>query len=107
VGDHVLREAALRMTATLRTGDTLGRWGGDEFLVVVERLADPQEAVDLAERIQASLLAPIDIDPSGNGSAIAVNVSAGVAHLNDGQSAESLIETADRTLQANRGARRR
>ncbi len=102
-GDRVLTEAALRMTASVREGDTLGRWGGDEFLVVAERLEHPEVAVDLADRIRSSLGAPIEIGPT----AITVGVSAGVAHLAAGQTAGSLIEAADRALQISRDDRPR
>jgi GGDEF domain-containing protein len=43
-GDQVLRAAAQRMADSVRSGDTIGRWGGDEFLVVAERLEHPTDA---------------------------------------------------------------
>jgi GGDEF domain-containing protein len=54
-GDQVLKEVADRLAGVVRSGDTVGRWGGDEYLVVAERLEHSGSAAELADRIIASL----------------------------------------------------
>jgi diguanylate cyclase (GGDEF)-like protein len=58
VGDLLLAEVAGRLRAALRPEDTVGRIGGDEFVVVCEGLADPRDAALLAVRMQEHLAAP-------------------------------------------------
>ncbi len=94
-GDRVLREAARRMAASVRTGDTIGRWGGDEFLVIAERLDHPNAAADLAERLADSLLTPIDT-PEGP---MAVRASIGLSHLEQHETGEQMVDAADQALQ--------
>jgi diguanylate cyclase (GGDEF)-like protein len=59
VGDEVLREVAGRLTASVREADTVSRFGGDEFVVLCEDVADPQAALALVERIKAGLHGPV------------------------------------------------
>ena len=56
VGDRLLVELASRLQACLKSTDTLARFGGDEFVVLLERIARPEEAALVAERILASLI---------------------------------------------------
>jgi diguanylate cyclase (GGDEF)-like protein len=60
-GDQVLQEFARRLKATLRAGNIVGRWGGEEFLVIAPRTTE-QEAMMLGERIRLSIAdEPIDL----------------------------------------------
>jgi diguanylate cyclase (GGDEF)-like protein/PAS domain S-box-containing protein len=59
-GDAVLQEVAHRMRAAVRPTDTVARFGGDEFAVLVEEVQRSQEAVDVAERVLEALNTPID-----------------------------------------------
>jgi diguanylate cyclase (GGDEF)-like protein/PAS domain S-box-containing protein len=66
VGDEVLVEAAARLKGCLRTEDTVARVGGDEFVVVLERLAeDPRQAAaqadETAHRLMTALSRPFDL----------------------------------------------
>lgn len=73
VGDIVLREFAKRLSHKLRIGDIAGRWGGEEFLVILPR-TDLGGAVEVAERIRAA----IGATPFSAGTAqLAVAVSGG------------------------------
>ena len=74
-GDAVLKEAARRMKSCARTYDTVGRYGGEEFLIVVPT-SDANGTAALAERIRAIIAAePVAID----GGEIAISASFGVA----------------------------
>ena len=102
-GDLVLCEFARRMDSQLRVGDIAGRWGGEEFLLILPR-TDMAGAVIVAERICAVIAAaPI----SAGGVDIPVTVSGGCAAGADEKPA-GLIELADaRLYQAKAGGRNR
>ncbi len=90
-GDQVLREAASRMARSLRTADTIGRWGGDEFLVIAERLDRREAGEELAARIASSLDRPMAIA----GEHLCVRAVVGLAHLRESQSPAELVRAAD------------
>ena len=95
-GDAVLREVALRMGQVLRPYDFLGRYGGEEMIVVLPG-CDTACALEIAERMRKNVCAtPI---PSDFG-AIPVTVSIGVAVLKKGAATayNELIQVADRAL---------
>ena len=100
-GDVVLSEFARRLRAELREGDVAGRWGGEEFLVVLPR-TDRDGGLTVAERIRSAIAAtPI----MAAGQQIAVTVSGGCA-LGPVQSVEELIFAADAHLYAAKTAGR-
>lgn len=103
-GDSVLQRVADRLCGALRGTDLAGRFGGEEFLVVLPQ-TDLAGACVLGERIRQSIAeAPFEV---GSGSAIAVTVSVGAAALSDStQTAEQLVEAADRALYAAKDAGR-
>jgi diguanylate cyclase (GGDEF)-like protein len=94
-GDELLRVTAARIDEDLRPGDTLARFGGDEFVAICEDVTGPEEAMDVAERLRALLAEPI---PLASGVA-QVTASIGVA-LPDrpDRSAEALLQAADRAM---------
>jgi two-component system cell cycle response regulator len=96
VGDEVLRETAQRIRSMVRSYDAVGRYGGEEFLVVAPE-CDARRAMDLAERIRLSLLqGPIQT----SGPAIPVTLSLGVVHLEKGSQMEinKVLSAADQAL---------
>ncbi len=98
-GDQVLRAVAHRITAAIRPYDTAARWGGDEFLVLLERLPDVRVAVEVVQRISDSLAFPVT---TGDGP-IAVTASMGVSLMRPEDSfeeadAEELIRRADAAM---------
>jgi diguanylate cyclase (GGDEF)-like protein len=94
-GDSVLREVSQRMLGRMRPYDSVGRYGGEEFMVVLSG-CEEQHAVPLAERLR-QLVANEQVD-TVEGS-IAVTLSLGVAVSSRGEhDASSLIVAADRAL---------
>jgi len=94
VGDKVLAATASRLTYDSRDGDTIGRYGGDEFIMILED-SDLVDATRFAERIRNRMNA----DPIALATvSIPVTISLGVAEAWDDEDAESLVARADRTL---------
>ncbi|MGW0589323.1 putative bifunctional diguanylate cyclase/phosphodiesterase [Streptosporangium sp. NPDC002607] len=90
-GDYLLGQAARRLRAAVRTDDTLARWGGDEFAVLLEAV-DAQTAVDLAERLVRTVSSePFRVADRD----IALTASVGVAFAADDVSSADLIRNAD------------
>jgi diguanylate cyclase (GGDEF)-like protein len=106
-GDAVLRELARRFTATVRSPDIFGRYGGEEFVFVLCG-GDMPQALRIAERLrQCVAAAPIVID-AASGQALAVTISLGVAgnHQDRQASADDLVKQADLALYAAKAAGR-
>ncbi|MEO5833368.1 MAG: diguanylate cyclase [Nakamurella sp.] len=92
-GDLVLCEFSRRLGEQVRAGDVVGRWGGEEFLVLMPR-TDLAGALIVAERIRATTAAtPVD----SGGDSIAITVSGGCA-LGNADAADDLIKLADTRL---------
>jgi diguanylate cyclase (GGDEF)-like protein len=96
VGDQVLKATARRMTFAVRSYDMVGRYGGDEFLIVAPG-CDHQTTVQLAERVCAEVTAAPVMVSNGN---ITVSVSAGATVARGGNKIPSgrIVEVADRAL---------
>jgi diguanylate cyclase (GGDEF)-like protein/PAS domain S-box-containing protein len=101
VGDRVLVEVARRLAESVRVEDHVARFGGDEFLVLLERIGDCDDFAPLVRRIQAAFARPIAF-PQGE---VTLSVSVGAARSGlDGDSPEALIDAADRAMYANKRA---
>lgn len=95
VGDLLLREAAQRMRDCVRESDTVGRFGGDEFVVLLPRVEVPDDALRVAEKIRSTLAAPFLV----SGLSLEVSSSIGVAlYPDDGRGESSLLLAADRAM---------
>jgi diguanylate cyclase (GGDEF)-like protein len=91
VGDEVLKGVASRVESSLRTVDMMGRWGGEEFLVILAE-TDSQSARHVAENLRR--LVEADVYQTSR----PVTVSAGIASFSEGDDAASLIKRADIAL---------
>jgi diguanylate cyclase (GGDEF)-like protein len=102
-GDQLLREVAWRLQGCTRGADTVCRWGGDEFIVMLPNVACRDEVERVARKIEACIDAPFEI----RGESVHVGVSVGVAMLDPEDGAiERLIRDADRAMyRAKRAAR--
>jgi diguanylate cyclase (GGDEF)-like protein len=102
-GDAVLREMARRMSASLRSYDFVGRYGGEEFLVVIPG-SDAATAADLGERLRQNVSAePVQVAEAS----ISATLSLGLA-ISTGEIAqpEQLLQEADTALYAAKKAGR-
>jgi diguanylate cyclase (GGDEF)-like protein/PAS domain S-box-containing protein len=90
-GDVVLAQAGRRLRGLVPAHDTVARWGGDEFAVLIENAAGPQEIVDIAERLAGAIAAePFQVA----GRDMSITASLGVA-FDDPEVAEHLLRNAD------------
>jgi len=95
-GDEVLRTFAITVFANIRNIDRFGRYGGEEFLLVL-----PDTPNDVAARILDRLRAIIaDLDWSAFSPAMRVTISAGVATLRPVETADTFLARADNALYA-------
>jgi diguanylate cyclase (GGDEF)-like protein len=86
-GDELLRQVGERLRSAFRAGDTIGRWGGDEFVAFVEG-----GAAEMA-RIKAALEKPFSLE--GVGRPITVGAAVGAASWRPGETASELLHRAD------------
>ncbi len=103
-GDQVLTQISKRFKTSIRNVDMVGRYGGEEFLVIL-----PDANMDTSNQIAERIRAHAASSPIKSGEAIInVSVSAGVTMFVDTDSAESLLERADKALyEAKEGGRNR
>jgi len=95
VGDQLLQAVAERIAAGLREGDTIARWGGDEFTLLLPAITNPSNAATAAQRILASLRPAFEID----GRSLYISCSIGIAvYPHDGTDAQTLVKHADAAL---------
>jgi len=93
-GDRLLQLVATRLQSLLRPEDTLARVGGDEFVVVSDRVPSLEAALAIADRLQHALTPPFDFDSANVLVTASIGVAVGDAHAE----ADRVLAHADRAM---------
>lgn len=100
VGDQVIVEVGRRLSGTIRDGDTVARFGGDEFVLVLSDVAREDEVGQIAQKILTTLFAPMLV----NGHELSPVGSIGVSiYPQDGADSSTLIKNADTAMYKAKG----
>ena len=92
VADALLVEIALRLRSCVRQTDTVARYGGDEFTIILPDLHQPEDAAQVAEKILERVVEPVLIGATS----MEISVSIGIAvHPYDGSDMDTLLRNAD------------
>ena len=94
VGDHVLTTLAARIRRSVRQGDTVGRMGGDEILVLLPDVHSIDEVAAIAEKIRCRAAEPVDVA----GKVISATLSIGATIALPGESVSSIMIRADAAM---------
>lgn len=93
-GDQVLKHVAKRLQGCGRAGDYLARFGGDEFVMLLDDLATPADAEEVARKVLTALREPLRFGDRY----LVVNASIGITVLDASQSPEQALQAADLAL---------
>ncbi|HEY2320594.1 MAG TPA: EAL domain-containing protein [Solirubrobacteraceae bacterium] len=93
-GDELLAAAAPRLKQAVRSSDTVARFGGDEFGILLEDISGEQDAIEMAERVAGVFNRPFVLD----GDEHFVTTSIGIALAEGGERAEDLLRDADAAM---------
>jgi diguanylate cyclase (GGDEF)-like protein len=98
-GDRLLVEVAGRLRASVRAGDSVARFGGDEFVVLLDEVSEAQDAARVATKVLEALRAPYRLD----GRLVRVVASVGMSVFpDDGASCGELLRQADAAMYRNK-----
>lgn len=95
LGDDLLQQIAARFRAIVRKGDTIGRQGGDEFIILLSDLSDASDADFICCKLLQALNEPFQID--GKELTVAANIGISI-YPDHGRTAEMLVQHADTAL---------
>jgi len=94
-GDKLLKEAAARLSQCVRSGDTVGRFGGDEFGAIVSELGKPGDAGVVAQKVLDALAQPFKLDAYDTYVSASIGITLFPA---DGDNPEALVMNADTAM---------
>ena len=96
VGDQVLQEVAARLQASVRTGDTVARWGGDEFIILMDNLHDRSAVISVARKLLDLLERELEAE---GGTDLVLSGSVGISvGPSDSADCETLLSMADKAM---------
>ncbi|MGA9349291.1 MAG: diguanylate cyclase [Anaerolineae bacterium] len=95
VGDKLLQAVGERLTSLLRKSDTIARMGGDEFMLILPKIARVEDTARVAQKVLESFRGPFVFD----GHEVHITTSIGIAiYPNDGEDADTLMRDADMAM---------
>lgn len=95
VGDMLLQEVSKKLLEVVRQEDTVSRIGGDEFVIVLEEIDEPEHATNVAQKLLQSFEQPFLLE----GREVSVTTSLGIClYPSDGQDADTLLRNADAAM---------
>ncbi|SEQ42992.1 PAS domain S-box-containing protein/diguanylate cyclase (GGDEF) domain-containing protein [Ectothiorhodospira magna] len=94
-GDQLLQEAARRLKVLLREGDTVARFGGDEFVLILTQLHSPQDVMPVVEKLMDTFTRPIVLEQATLVSGFSIGLA---LYPDDSEQADELIRYADVAL---------
>lgn len=95
IGDQLLQAVASRLAACLREGDTIARWGGDEFTLLLPQIGGAEDAAKAAQRLSEALKPAFYLETHE----LYISTSIGIAlYPHDGEDAQTLLKNADAAL---------
>lgn len=95
IGDQLLQSVANRLVECVRTTDTVCRQGGDEFVILLAEIGQPQDAAHVAETLRTTL----DIPHLIGGHELHISLSVGISVFpDDGASVDTLMQNADTAM---------
>lgn len=95
VGDKLLIEVSQRIQSSVREMDTVGRLGGDEFLIIATNMTSRSDAIQIADSLMDALLKPFKVCDQD----IRINISVGISLYPDHtEDSEDLVKLADQAM---------
>jgi len=103
-GDELLKEVSARLSICVRTGDTVSRQGGDEFMIVLSEITHSDDAAQVADKIIKAINVPVRIADK----TLTVSASIGIAvfPINGSDDSQELMKKADTAMYAAKAAGR-
>jgi diguanylate cyclase (GGDEF)-like protein len=98
-GDELIQQVALRLGASVRPGDLLARFGGDEFVILLDGVRDLTEVTEAGRRVQLGLADPIPL----RGESVPVSASIGAVLGRAGTTASVMLRNADAAMYVAKG----
>ena len=101
IGDEVLKEVAKRIKSHVRESDIVARFGGDEFLILLDDIKQIKNVSDVVEKLLSDIKQPIIIDGIENRVSASIGIS---IYPDDGKDVQTLIKNADMSMYKSKNA---
>ena len=96
IGDEILKAAATRLSACVRSDDTVARQGGDEFVIILKEIGEPANAALVAQKVVTTMAAPMQIGQHTLG--VTASIGIAICPPAGGVSMETLVKQADTAM---------